>query len=138
MSELPPWQIAYSKTAEKGLTRLDRTDQARIRAAIDRLPEAGDVKRLQGKTGAAQYRLRVGDWRVRFAIDHGLRTIDIADVASRGGAYSRSPARRWPAIRSTKDDPPPERLLVLEQTRATPEMLSLRELRPQRRDRQAS
>lgn len=53
--------------------------------AIARLPE-GDVKRL---TGSLSWRLRVGDWRVRFLMDPSERTIYVTSVRSRGSAYKR-------------------------------------------------
>jgi mRNA-degrading endonuclease RelE of RelBE toxin-antitoxin system len=45
---------------------LDQPVAARVIGAIERFAEtgAGDVKRLRG--ASAEYRLRVGDWRVRF------------------------------------------------------------------------
>ena len=48
------------------------------------LPD-GDVRPLKGKPG--EWRLRVGDWRIRFHRDDGERVIDILLVASRGAAY---------------------------------------------------
>jgi len=53
-------------------------------AAIDRLP-AGDVRRLRGRS--PEWRLRVGDWRVRFERDDPKRRINILAVRSRGSAY---------------------------------------------------
>ena len=48
------------------------------------LPE-GDVRPLKGKPG--EWRLRVGDWRIRFHRDDAERVIDILLVASSGAAY---------------------------------------------------
>lgn len=53
-------------------------------AAIDRLP-AGDTKRLVGSTD--RWRLRVGDWRVRFIRDDAARVFVVTAVAPRGSAY---------------------------------------------------
>jgi mRNA-degrading endonuclease RelE of RelBE toxin-antitoxin system len=52
--------------------------------AIGRLPQ-GDVKRLQGHP--YEWRLRVGDWRVRFRRDDAKRVVYINLIAARGGAY---------------------------------------------------
>lgn len=54
--------------------------------AIGRLPQ-GDVKRLHGHP--YEWRLRVGDWRVRFRRDDTERIIYINLIAARGGAYKR-------------------------------------------------
>lgn len=62
--------------------------QRRIAASLDRFvedPFAGDVRRLN----AAQWRLRVGDWRVRFTFDDERRAIVVLRVLPRGRAYDR-------------------------------------------------
>lgn len=48
-------------------------------------PRQGDIKKLQGS--AAEYRLRVGDWRALFAVDHERRSVRILAVLHRGAAY---------------------------------------------------
>jgi mRNA interferase RelE/StbE len=63
---------------------MSRPDQQRIRAAVDRLPE-GDVRKLKGFRD--EWRLRVGDWRVRFKIDRQQRTLIILAIKPRGDAY---------------------------------------------------
>ena len=63
---------------------MSKSDQERIRAAIDRLPE-GDVRQLQGLRD--QRRLRVGDWRIRFNIDREQRLLTIVAIKPRGDAY---------------------------------------------------
>ena len=60
-----------------------------IRSKIDGVaadPHApnGNVKALTGRDG---YRLRVGDWRVIYDLDDGLRVLAVEDVGPRGGAY---------------------------------------------------
>jgi mRNA interferase RelE/StbE len=76
-------EIRYASDAAKVLRRLPRNLASRILDAVGRLP-AGDVKRLKGRT---DYRLRVGDWRVIFAMDGG--TIMVKAIASRGDIYKR-------------------------------------------------
>ena len=74
--------ILYHKQAVKAIERLDATSKKRISNAILKLPE-GDIKRLRGYINL--YRLRIGDWRVLFAINEN--SIIIEDVLPRGGAY---------------------------------------------------
>lgn len=45
----------------------------------------GDVTRLQGIE--VEYRLRVGDWHVRFQIVNRNRTVEVIRVLPRGRAY---------------------------------------------------
>jgi mRNA interferase RelE/StbE len=78
------WEIVVAPGALKDLRRLSRIDRERIVRAIDRLP-AGDTRRLRGRT--PEWRLRVGDWRVRFERDEARRRIDVVAVRSRGSAY---------------------------------------------------
>lgn len=74
-------EINYSKQAVKFLKKLDADTQNRIIKAIHYLP-AGDVKKLQGKSG---YRLRVGDYRVIFDKDGNVLYIEKID--NRGQVY---------------------------------------------------
>ncbi len=58
-------------------------------AAIDRLVARDpslDVRRL---TGSPEYRIRVGDWRVRFILDAEAQMIVVQRVLPRGRAYDR-------------------------------------------------
>lgn len=69
---------------------MDPPTRERILSAVTRLAQgaelAGDIKRLRG---SAQYRLRVGDWRVRFERDDRQLIIVIVRVLPRGRAYHR-------------------------------------------------
>jgi mRNA interferase RelE/StbE len=62
--------VELSPAAQRDLRALDGTIRSRLVKAVARYAEtgAGDVKQLQGST---DYRLRVGDYRVRFAIVAG-------------------------------------------------------------------
>ncbi len=75
--------------AEKDLRRLSRQDQARIRTAYYTLA-AGlshrDIKKLRG-TKDQEWRLRVGDFRIRFGLDPSTRTVVVLRVLPRGRAY---------------------------------------------------
>ena len=60
--------IKYSKQADKYLDLVPKALALRIHRAIDLLP-TGDVKRMQGVSDPAIYRLRVGGYRVLFTSD---------------------------------------------------------------------
>ncbi len=89
MSE-PHWRVVIDDRARKDLRRIDPPTRDRILRAITRLAQGaeltGDVKRLQG---SYEYRLRVGDWRVRFERDGRQLIITIVHVLPRGRAYDR-------------------------------------------------
>ena len=80
--------VAWSRHAVGDLRRLDRATTERIRTAVRRLAEDnhGDVARLQAVT-PPEWRLRVGDWRVRFSYDFESQTIHVLRVLHRREAY---------------------------------------------------
>lgn len=84
------WRIVVDDRARKDLRRLDPPTRQRILKAITRLAQGaelvGDVKRL---SGSGEYRLRVGDWRVRFERHDRQLTIVIVRILPRGRAYDR-------------------------------------------------
>ncbi len=86
----PHWRVVVDDRARKDLRRIDPPTRKRILSAIARLAQSaelvGDVKRLRG---SKEYRLRVGDWRVRFERGDRERTIVIVRVLPRGRAYDR-------------------------------------------------
>ena len=103
------WRYELTGQAERDLRQLDRAVRQRVLRALDRFvdkpgpgpihdPERGDVRRLRG--APEEYRLRVGDWRVRFTVrvvvepvpppDSGEVTVHVVTVLRvlpRGRAY---------------------------------------------------
>ena len=88
MGESPPWRIAITPRAQRQLQRIAADQRLRLAAALDKLSRApfeGDVRKLQG--AANEWRLRVGDWRIRFELDSQARVVFILQVLPRGRAY---------------------------------------------------
>lgn len=88
MTDNGGWRVEFARAAQRDLRRLDPPIRRRILAAIRGLladPSQGDVKRLTGTD--SEWRLRVGDWRIRFTRDHDTRTILILRALPRGRAY---------------------------------------------------
>jgi mRNA interferase RelE/StbE len=86
----PHWRVVVDDRARKDLRRIDPPIRKRILSAIERLAQGaeltGDVKRLRGSN---EYRLRVGDWRVRFEREDRQLVITVVRVLPRGRAYDR-------------------------------------------------
>jgi mRNA interferase RelE/StbE len=86
----PHWRVVIDDRARKDLRRIDPPTRQRILSAIARLAQGaeltGDVKRLRG---SHEYRLRVGDWRVRFEREDRRLVITVVRVLPRGRAYDR-------------------------------------------------
>ncbi len=83
--------MIYSVRFQEGIERETRRIAARelkqITAAIRRYAETGygDVKALKGKPG--QHRLRVGDYRVLFALDSSSAELVVQRIAHRREVY---------------------------------------------------
>lgn len=84
-------EVKWSSHAARDLRRVgDRKMQERITNAVYLFAETGqgDVRKLKGKVN--EYRLRVGEWRIRFMIDDQQLTVMLVlRVLPRGDAYSR-------------------------------------------------
>jgi mRNA interferase RelE/StbE len=81
------WVILWTAPAAKDLQRLDAENARRVKTGIERLATTGhgDIRRLQGRQ--AEWRLRVGDWRVLLRLDHAARTLHVLRVRHRSDAY---------------------------------------------------
>lgn len=79
------WKIEFTKSADKGLKKLDKTTKKRITDELQLLATESptcDVKKL--KTRNDTWRLRVGDYRVIFRRDKGRLIIVVIEIARRG------------------------------------------------------
>ena len=82
------WQIIIHRKAEKILKRLDGDIRERVRAAIRGLarePRPLGVKKLTGYENF--FRIRVGDWRIIYAIEDDKLIVLVLEISTRGGAY---------------------------------------------------
>lgn len=73
--------------AERDLERLDRAIRQRIFQALDRYTQEGhgDVRKLQGYDD--EWRLRVGDYRVRYFRDDVRQLLVVLRIQHRREAY---------------------------------------------------
>jgi len=86
----PPagYSVELTRPALRDLRRLDRPVRERVLEALERLiapVPAGDVRALTGSPG--EFRLRVGDWRVRYELDVQAEQLIVLRVLPRGRAY---------------------------------------------------
>jgi mRNA interferase RelE/StbE len=79
--------VVWLPRAEKDRDGLDQVARARVLNALERYAETGhgDVKALKGHPG--EYRLRAGDWRIRFALDAARLELVVLHVLHRREAY---------------------------------------------------
>lgn len=83
------YEIEYTRAALKALKAMPRNVCLQIRGKIELLaadPYApnNNVKKLLGREA---YRLRVGDWRVIYALEGGRLVIHVLAIAPRGEVY---------------------------------------------------
>jgi mRNA interferase RelE/StbE len=80
-------KLVFSDQAKLDLAGLDRSTRLRVIAALQRLVQsnAGNIKKLQG-IDPPEYRLRVGDWRVRFSYPDAS-TVRVNRIQNRKDAY---------------------------------------------------
>ncbi len=79
-------EIEWTEAALEDMAALDKGISRRVKQAAERFAEtgAGNVKRLQG-IDPPEYRLRVGDYRVRFHLDD--ESVRILRVRNRREGY---------------------------------------------------
>lgn len=88
MADEARYRIQVERQAERMLRRLPKDLLERLRAAIRGLatqPRPDDCKKLVGY--ANLYRVRVGDWRIVYAIEDDALLVLILDISPRGDAY---------------------------------------------------
>ena len=84
----PAWRIEQKRQVERTLRRLPKPLRARLLAAMWALvedPRPTGALKLAGHD--ALYRIRVGDWRISYAIEDDVLLIVVVEVKPRGDAY---------------------------------------------------
>ena len=82
------WRVIWMPRALKDAKKLDPQIRARVVTAIERFASmgSGDSIQLEG-IHPPEWRLRVGDWRVRFQKEPAGPTVIILRVLPRDKAY---------------------------------------------------
>jgi mRNA interferase RelE/StbE len=86
----PRYHVTYAKAAARALRRLDRPLQRRLADAIDLLgddPRPHGTKALQGGDGLL--RIRVGDYRIIYAVHDDQLLVLVATLGHRREVYRR-------------------------------------------------
>lgn len=81
--EMASYKVIVSRSAERELRQVPQRDLRRIATKMEALAQdptpRGSIK-LEGEKG---YRLRQGDWRIVYEVDHTSRTVDIVKIGHR-------------------------------------------------------
>ena len=87
--EMPEYKITFKSSAHKELERLPKPAVRKIVIAIGQLaenPKPMGVKKLKDSSEDL-YRIRVGDYRVIYAINDGIRIINVRRIGHRKDIY---------------------------------------------------
>lgn len=92
MGEGDTYRVEITPHAKRSLGRLRREPEslARILNAIEALakdPRPPGCSKLKGSRYENLYRIRVGDWRVVYAVEDELIVVVVLDVVRRDQAY---------------------------------------------------
>ncbi|MCE7068378.1 type II toxin-antitoxin system RelE/ParE family toxin [Dyadobacter sp. CY326] len=82
------YKIIIAKSAQKEIQKLQKPELPRILTAIKSLssdPRPSGCKKLVGSQNT--FRIRIGDYRVLYAIEDQIRIVEIAAVKHRREAY---------------------------------------------------
>ena len=86
------FQVLISESARKALYDLEEEVSRRIKKAFPTLGEnpfrcrsGADIKKLEGSADPTFYRLRIGDYRIVYAIEE--KTVKITSIFHRGKGY---------------------------------------------------
>lgn len=80
------YRIIIEKRAEKFIRKQEKKEQERLLNAISKLPDGTDIKKLKG---SELFRVRVGNYRILYTIDEGIKVITIENIDNRGDVYKR-------------------------------------------------
>jgi mRNA interferase RelE/StbE len=82
------YTIVFARSARKELQALDRSVSARILKRIEALtrqPRPSGCKKLEGTDNL--WRIRVGDWRVVYAVDDTRSLVEVSVIRHRREVY---------------------------------------------------
>lgn len=80
------YKIVIKKKAKKFIDKLPKNERFRVVKAIESLPNGEDIKKVKGHDNLL--RLRVGDYRIIYTVNHGELVVIVIDVGNRGEIYN--------------------------------------------------
>ena len=86
---MPLYAVSFRRSAEKDLQRLDEAVQGRVISAVEGLatnPRPFGFRKLQSRRDDV-FRIRVGDYRVIYAVDDGAKVVTVERIRHRREVY---------------------------------------------------
>ena len=87
-SRSEPWIVEWAETAVRDLGKVEKTIARRIIAKLEQAA-ADPTRFFERQVGSADFKLRVGDYRLLALLAHEDRTIFIEKVDHRKRVYGR-------------------------------------------------
>ena len=81
------WRVIILRAPKKIIARLPKDLRERLEQAIDNLALDPRPKGCKMLVGYDLYRIRVGDWRIIYAIEDDKLIVLVVDVSPRADAY---------------------------------------------------
>ena len=81
------YKIIIKKKGKKFIDKLPQNEKRRIVEALEKLPNGEDIKILRGYDNFL--RLRVGEYRIIYTVDHGELIVIVIDAGNRGQIYNK-------------------------------------------------
>lgn len=81
------YKIIIKKKAKKFIDKLPQNEKIRVVKAIEMLPNGEDIKKIKGHSDLL--RLRVGDYRIIYTVNHGELVVIVIDAGNRGEIYNK-------------------------------------------------
>lgn len=81
------WQIEIDRSALKQIAALDRLMRRRITAAIDKLADDPRPPGCRKVVTTDLWRIRIGDYRIKYAVVEARLVVLVVEVAHRSRAY---------------------------------------------------
>ena len=84
-----PYSLELEERAQRDLSRLDPQIERRALNSLNELAERAATANHRALTGpySGQFRLRIGDYRARYELDHTNRRVTVLRVQHRREAY---------------------------------------------------
>ena len=82
-------RVVFTASARKSLRRLPADRRSQIVTRIDAVAASGDRADVRRLAGSDLLRLRVGDYRVLFAIDTAEQMLRVELIRTHGDVYKR-------------------------------------------------
>ncbi|MEZ8222367.1 mRNA interferase RelE/StbE [Candidatus Fervidibacteria bacterium JGI MDM2 JNZ-1-D12] len=83
------WQVVLSVQARREMKKLPHHLRIPVAKRIDWLAENADFIQHEKMTGAEEYSLHVGQFRILYTLDFQARTITIVDIGKHNEVYQR-------------------------------------------------